>query len=130
LESRLLIEDADAGAAAAQLGELAEWLRHERELRGRIRLEQGAPAPDEMSGGLPEALVVALSTGGAVTVLARAAVEWVKHRTRDVTLKVVRANGESFEIGVQRATSDDALVAQLLDFLGPDEQSAGPDETA
>ncbi|WUD70277.1 hypothetical protein OG937_45970 [Streptomyces sp. NBC_00510] len=130
MESRLLIEDADAGAAAVELGELAEWLRHERELRGRVRLEHGVPAPDEMSGGLPEALVVALSTGGAATVLARAAVEWVKHRTRDVTLKVVRSSGESFEVSVQRATSDDALVTRLLDFLGPDEQSTDSDETA
>ncbi|MFD7402629.1 hypothetical protein ACFV7R_08135 [Streptomyces sp. NPDC059866] len=129
MESKLLIDNSDKGVAAAQLGELAEWLRHERELRGRIRLEQGEPGRDEMSGGLVEALVVALSTGGAVTVLARAAVEWVKHRTRDVTLKVEKSNGESFEVSVQRATSDDALVAQLLDFLGPDEQTAGPDET-
>jgi hypothetical protein len=130
LESRLVIEDADAGAAAAQLGELAEWLRHERELRGRIRLEQGEPASGEMSGGLVEALVVTLSTGGAVTVLARAAVEWVKHRTRDVSLKVVRPSGESFEVSVERATSHDALVTELLDFLREDGRSAGPDETA
>ncbi|MFJ6088358.1 hypothetical protein ACIQI8_44095 [Streptomyces sp. NPDC092369] len=32
--------------------------------------------------------------------LARVAVEWVKDRTRDVTLKVVRQSGESFEVAL------------------------------
>lgn len=129
MESRLLIESTDAGTAAAQLRELAEWLRHEQELRGRVRWEHRDVADDEM-GGLPEALVVALSSGGAVTVLARAAVEWVRHRTRDVTLKVVRESGESFEVSVQRATSHDPLVTELLDFLRADGQNAEPDERA
>jgi hypothetical protein len=81
-------------------------------------------------GGLPEALVIALSSGGAISVLAQAAVEWVKHRTRDVTLKVVRESGESFEVSVQRATSHDEVVAELLDFLRANRQNAEPDETA
>ncbi|MER6288410.1 effector-associated constant component EACC1 [Streptomyces sviceus] len=129
MESRLLIDNSDAGTAAAQLRELAEWLRHERELRGRVHWEHGDIASDEM-GGLPEALVIALSSGGAITVLAQAAVEWVKHRTRDVTLKVVREGGESFEVSVQRATSHDEVVAELLAFLRANRQNAEPDETA
>ncbi|MEU6666320.1 hypothetical protein [Streptomyces sp. NPDC046727] len=130
MEYRLLIDGSDAGAAAAHLGELAEWFRHERELRGRVRMEHGDIESGHM-GGLPEALVIALSSGGAVTVLARAAVEWVKHRTRDVTLKVVRASGETFEVSVQRATTSDALVAELAGFLRREEQRSGnPDETA
>jgi cysteine synthase len=127
VEYRLLIDGSDAGAAATQLGELADWLRHERELRGRVRMEHGEMAGDRM-GGIPEALVVAVSTGGAVTVLARAAVEWVKHRTRDLTLKVVRPSGESLEISVQRATASDVLVTELLDFLKA-QQGTDSDET-
>ncbi|MFC9507330.1 hypothetical protein [Streptomyces sp. NPDC057002] len=128
VEYRLLIDDAGPGAAATQLGELADWLRHERELRGRVRTEHGEIAGGEM-GGLPEAVVVAVAAGGAVSVLARAAVEWVKHRTRDVTLKVVEPGGESLEISVRRATSQDTLVTELLDFLER-RQSTDSDETA
>ncbi|MET9463064.1 hypothetical protein ABZY05_50325 [Streptomyces canus] len=129
MESRLLIDNSDAGTAAAQLRELAEWLRHERELRGRVHWEHRDIASDEM-GGLPEALMIALSSGGAITVLAQAIVEWVKHRTRDVTLKVVRESGESFEVSVQRATSHDEVAAELLAFLRANRQNAEPDETA
>ncbi|NEB04709.1 hypothetical protein [Streptomyces sp. SID13726] len=128
MEYRLLIEG--SGAAPDGPAELAEWLRHERELRGRFRLEQGEIRGDDM-GGLPEALVVALSTGGAATVLARAVVEWVRHRTRDVSLKVTRPSGETFEVDVQRAGASDALVTELLDFLRQGErQGTDSDETA
>ncbi|MFJ4851101.1 MULTISPECIES: hypothetical protein [unclassified Streptomyces] len=129
LEARLIVDCSDAGAGAAQLGELAEWLRFERELRGRVRLER-AEIPSDRMGGLPEALVVALSSGGAVAVLAQAAVEWVRHRTSDVTLKVVRASGDSFEVSVQRASSPDALVTDLVTFLQQEQQGAVLDETS
>lgn len=43
---------------------LLDWLHHEDELRGRVVLERAAPRPGEM-GGLVDALVVALGSGGA-----------------------------------------------------------------
>ncbi|MFJ8954936.1 hypothetical protein ACIRO1_33045 [Streptomyces sp. NPDC102381] len=129
MESKLFIKDADAERASTNLLSLADWLRYEEDLRGKTRVEHYEITPGQM-GGLPEALVVALSTGGAATVLARAVVEWVKQRKSDVTVKAVRPNGESFEIDLRRVTAPEALAAQLCDFLSREQSGTDPDETA
>ncbi|MFD5343219.1 hypothetical protein ACFWJY_05500 [Streptomyces anulatus] len=129
MESKFLIEDADAERAPTNLLSLADWLRYEEDLRGKTRLEHSEITPGQM-GGLPEALVIALSTGGAVTVLARSVVEWVKQRKSDVTVKAVKPNGESFEIDLRRVTEPEALAAQLCDFLSREQSGTDPDETA
>lgn len=129
MESKLFIKDADAERASTHLLSLTDWLRYEEDLRGKTRLEHGEITPGQM-GGLPEALVVALSTGGAATVLARAVIEWVKQRKSDVTVKAVKPNGESFEIDLRRVTAPEALAAQLCDFLSREQSGTDPDETA
>ena len=129
MESKLFIQDADAERASTHLLSLTDWLRYEEDLRGKTRLEHSEIRPGQM-GGLPEALVVALSTGGVATVLARAVVEWVKQRKSDVTVKAVKPNGESFEIDLRRVTAPEALAAQLCDFLSREQLGTDPDETA
>jgi hypothetical protein len=128
VEARLLIQDADAGRAESELRSLADWLRYEEDLRGKVVLEHREVTAGQM-GGLPEALIVALSTGGASTVLARTVVEWIKQRKSDVTVKAVKPNGETFEIDLRRVTAPDALVAQLCDFLQQEQPATVPDET-
>ncbi|WP_331742736.1 hypothetical protein OG239_42245 (plasmid) [Streptomyces sp. NBC_00868] len=126
MESRVVIEGNDAAVVASHLHSLSTWLGHEDELRGRIRLVEGQIEADEL-GGLPEALVVALSAGGAATVLAQALVEWVRQRTLDVTVKVVRASGESLEIQLSRVKAGDATVAELRRFIDQEQPSSLPD---
>ncbi|MGH3899690.1 MAG: effector-associated constant component EACC1 [Pseudonocardiaceae bacterium] len=59
-------------AAGEELRSLSAWLAGEEEFRGRVRLVEAAPEPGTL-GGWPEAVVVALSQGGAVTVLTQRA---------------------------------------------------------
>ncbi|MFE0105917.1 hypothetical protein [Streptomyces sp. NPDC059009] len=126
---RLLVEDADLERASESLLALADWLRYEEDLRGKARLEHADVDSGQM-GGLPEALVVAVSAGGSATVLARAVVEWVKQRKSDVTVKAVRPTGESFEIDLRRVSDPDAVVSEFCAFLSREPSDAEPDETA
>ncbi len=67
---------------------LREWLAHEDELRGRVSIDQETLKPGQM-GLLSDVLVVALSGGSAVTVLARSLPTWLKQRRADVTVEIV-----------------------------------------
>ncbi|MFE5771147.1 hypothetical protein ACFQ7O_22600 [Streptomyces sp. NPDC056485] len=129
MESRVIIEGVDPATVASHLHSLSTWLGSEEELRGRIRLVEGRIEADEL-GGLPEALAVALSAGGAATVLAQALVEWVRQRTLDMTVKVVRANGESLEIQLSRVKAGDETVAELRRFIDQEQPSALPDASS
>lgn len=135
VELRLIV---DVGAAeeggtnalvAEQLASLDDWLRYEEELRGRTRLVNRDIAEGQM-GGLAEVLTVALSVGGAGTVLANAVVAWIRQRTSDVKVKAVRPDGTSFEVDLRRSKDPDALVRLLAEFVTR-EQRADPaaDET-
>ncbi|MFG2351498.1 effector-associated constant component EACC1 [Streptomyces phaeochromogenes] len=129
LQSKLVVEDADPERASEHLLALADWLRYEEDLRGKARLEHAEVASEQM-GGLPQALVVAVSAGGTVTVLARSVVEWMKQRKSDVTVKAVKPTGESFEIDLRRVSDPDVVVIQLCEFLSREQPDAEPDETA
>ncbi|QQM41610.1 effector-associated constant component EACC1 [Streptomyces liliifuscus] len=125
---KLVVEAGSPASAADELVSLADWLRHEDELRGRIGLER-AKIEEGRMGGLPEAVVVALSGGGAATVLARAAVEWVKQRRSDVVLKAVRPNGETYEIEVRGTRSPEELISGFHEFVQRNQAAADNYET-
>jgi hypothetical protein len=57
-----------AGGDIAELESLGDWLRGERELTGRVRLASAAPRSGEL-GAVSETLLVAVGSGGAITVL-------------------------------------------------------------
>ncbi|MFD5086214.1 hypothetical protein ACFWOG_26680 [Kitasatospora sp. NPDC058406] len=128
MESRITIAGADPAAAASDLRSLRAWLRHEDELRGRVQLLDGEVGPEEM-GGLAEVLVVALSAGGAATVLAQAVVEWVRQRTLDVTVRVTRPDGGSMEVQLSGVKAGDETVAALRRFITEEQPDALPDAT-
>ncbi|WP_405876983.1 hypothetical protein [Streptomyces sp. NBC_00005] len=129
MESRLIVVGDRPDETARLFTSLAEWLRYEEDLRGRTRLVHGKITTGTM-GGLPEALVVALSAGGAASVLARAVVEWVKQCKSDVTVKAVRPTGESFEFDLRRVADPESVITQLRTFLDAGQPVADRDETA
>jgi hypothetical protein len=109
-------------AAAEELRSLFTWLAGEEEFRGRVRLVEAAPEPGTL-GGWPEAVVVALSQGGAVTVLASAVIAWIRHRTSEVTCTMTRPDGTSVELTATRVRRTDLagvgeLVEQVAAALG------------
>lgn len=63
------------------LESLEEWLRAEPSLTGRVRLARKVPSQGEM-GALADALVVAVSAGGSITILASALQSWVSQPRR------------------------------------------------
>ena len=114
MESRLIIDSADAGAAE----DLWQWLQQHDALRGRV-CQVTAPAPEGRMGPvLTDTLVVALGSGGAGSVLAHALLVWLR-RPRGVTvaLKIVDPQGRSVELDLDRATTAEAQ-AMLEAALG------------
>jgi hypothetical protein len=117
-------------AVVEELRSLFTWLAGEEEFRGRVRLVETAPEPGAL-GGWPEAVVVALSQGGAVTVLASAVIAWIRHRTSEVTCTVTRPDGTSVELTATRVRRADLagvgeLVQQVAAALGEDDTEGKP----
>jgi hypothetical protein len=109
-------------AGGEELRSLFTWLAGEDEFRGQVRLVEAAPEAGTL-GGWPEAVVVALGQGGAVTVLASAVIAWVRHRTSEVTCMVSRPDGTSVQLTAARVRSTDLagvgeLVEQVAAALG------------
>jgi hypothetical protein len=109
-------------AAVEELRFLFTWLAGDEEFRGRVRLVEAAPEPGTL-GGWPEAVVVSLGQGGAVTVLASAVIAWIRHRTSTVTCTVTRPDGTSVQLAATRVRSVDLagvreLVEQVAAALG------------
>jgi membrane-associated two-gene conflict system component 1 (EACC1) len=113
----------------ADLESLDDWLRGERELAGRVKLAGTAPHDGEL-GALSECLVVALGSGGAITVvgttLAGALKAWLSHpRRSDVRVEVHRHDGTSVEIDAKRVRAGDidveATIRQALGSISVEE---------
>lgn len=114
MDVQIVVADAaDAGA----LEGLDEWLRGEPSLRGHVRLIRTPPAEGQM-GALAEALTVAVSTGGAITVLASALRTWIEQPrhsavqlririhadgAREIDLDADRIKGQEVEAVLERA---------------------------
>jgi hypothetical protein len=107
---------ADGEGRAGYLESLSDWLRTESDLRGRVTLAYGAPRPGEL-GGPVDALVVAVGSGGTVTVLASALKAWLI-RPRGADVRIVRMeNGKTtVEIDAHRLDRDtaDLLIRKAL----------------
>lgn len=93
---------------------LANWLRAEDELRGRVSLAGGPVAPGHM-GVVDDVVQVAVGSGGAVTVLVTSLFAWLHHRrsAQRVTMRITLDNGATVEFTC--GSSDNAAV--LLDRL-------------
>ncbi|MFJ1562297.1 effector-associated constant component EACC1 [Streptomyces mirabilis] len=101
------------------LRSLLDWLHHEDELRGRVVLERAAPRSGEM-GGLVDALVVALGSGGAGAVLARSLSTWLWQRRSDLKITIT-SDGRTIELDAQRVPDVQALIREVGGLLGDQE---------
>jgi hypothetical protein len=108
---------------SAELESLQDWLRQEQELSGRVALATSSPREGEL--GLPaETLVVAVGSGGALSVLAASLKAWLSlPRRSDVRIKVQAADGRTVEISADRVSSAriDSLLRQALGDTMPGE---------
>ncbi|MES4891898.1 hypothetical protein [Streptomyces sp. NPDC096012] len=85
---------------------LLDWLRHEDELRGRLRLESSSGGSGGEMGGLFDVLTVAVGSGGAGAVLARSLSTWLAHRHTDVKVTVKSSDGRCVEVDAHRVRDD------------------------
>jgi hypothetical protein len=95
----------------AGLEDLQDWLRREPELRGRVRHPPAPVSAGEM-GGLSDTLVVALGSGGAISVLLGSVQVWLQRR-RDVSVEVCDGDGRRVAITAQRPADAVALLREL-----------------
>jgi hypothetical protein len=107
---------------SAALESLYDWLRRDPELGVAVRQRKQPPREGEM-GSLTDALTVAVSTGGALTMLASVLRAWVLQPRRShvrIRLETDRGGHQMVEIDADRARAED--VEGLLSVLkGPEE---------
>jgi hypothetical protein len=84
----------------------------ETEFRGRVHPEGEPPAPGEM-GAVTDVLVVALSSGGAITVLLSSITTWLKARRPEVSIEVTSADGSTVRVNAKGQVAN--KVADALD---------------
>lgn len=110
-------DDEDAGLAA--LEDLSDWLRAESELAGRVHEVHAAPVDGQL-GALTDGLEIvlgAVSSGGALSVLAASLKSWfAQPRRSDFRVKVPLGGDRFVEIDAERARAGDveALLVQAL----------------
>lgn len=111
----LLVESDDSGE---RLAELSDWLGQEAMLRGLVK-GNTTPGPGEL-GSMTNALVVAVGSGGVLSVLAASLKAYLAlPRRSDVRIKVGgRPDGRTVEIDAKRVRDVEAL---LREALGKDE---------
>ncbi|MFJ2021612.1 MULTISPECIES: effector-associated constant component EACC1 [Streptomyces] len=122
VDERMVVEVV-GDRSADELRSLRDWLVAEEELRGRVRLELPPPEPGAL-GSVVEALTVALAPGGVATAVASVLISWLRRRTGDVSVKVIRPDGASTEFSATNVSGLDAaqiqrMTAELSRSLGP-----------
>jgi Effector Associated Constant Component 1 len=102
---------------------LSDWLHGERELSGRLRLAGPAPRENEL-GVLADVLVVAVGSGGTISVLAASLKAWLAQPHKpDFRIRVQGTDGQSVDIDAKRTdvTSVITLLREALDGQAAEE---------
>ncbi|GAA3052862.1 effector-associated constant component EACC1 [Actinokineospora globicatena] len=101
------------------LRELANWLRDEDELRGRVRLRNAPVREGDMGVGI-DALTIALGSGGAGTVLIRSVLTYLTTRRKAVVVDLELKDGDkSFSAKLTNESHLDEVLAQADKFFHP-----------
>ncbi|EOD63867.1 effector-associated constant component EACC1 [Amycolatopsis vancoresmycina] len=103
----------------SELRSLRDWLAAEDELRStRVNWKPAEQRPGEM-GAVADVLVVALGAGGAGTVVANSIATWIKHRSRDLKLKITTKD-RIVEIEAGNVQDPAEIVTAITRLLPPE----------
>ncbi|WP_431775833.1 effector-associated constant component EACC1 [Streptomyces cucumeris] len=109
VENWISVEGAEAGAG---LESLADWLRGEPRLAGRVRPRAAPPQRGQM-GAVAELLVVSVGAGGLLPVLAGAVGAWLSQpRRSDLRITVHAPDGRHIDIEAKQVSK--AAVEEIL----------------
>jgi hypothetical protein len=95
------------------LEDLSDWLIAERELRGAVTYDSAAPKAGEM-GAIAEALIVAVGSGGALTVLARTLGVWLSQQRSNVKLSIRRPDGASITLEATNLQDPQSVITAFV----------------
>jgi Effector Associated Constant Component 1 len=114
-EARITVEGQDTDAES-----LRDWLRHEPELRGRLRT-RSVPTPDGAMGA-PIELVVVLATATipVASALARSLSTWLVQRRSDLTVTVTGPDGRQISLSSRRIADPEKLLRAVLEPVLPE----------
>ncbi|WP_436501105.1 effector-associated constant component EACC1 [Actinokineospora sp. HUAS TT18] len=101
-------------AESAELESLYDWLSGDADLQVAMRVHE--PKPGEL-GAVSDALMVAVGSGGAITVLAASLRAWIQ-RPRHAQIKITVINGErTAEIDADRVKPGEieAILKRLIE---------------
>ena len=104
------------GDRAVGIESLSDWFRGEPELARGLRVAGPIPGEGEL-GSLADVLVVAVGSGGTLSVLVTSLKAWLAQpRRSDVRIRVQRDGGQTVEIDASRIDGEraDALIRQAL----------------
>jgi hypothetical protein len=123
-----VVVSVEGPGAADELRSLRTWLVDDDDFRGRVRLHETDPIQGTMTGGIVNALTVAVGSLG--TALATVLVTWLKSRVGRVRLRVTRPDGTLVELNAEQVRGLDAegawlRVAQVADLLNTSLQPPG-----
>lgn len=105
-----------AGSSTTEgLMQLSAWLRQEPDLRTRVAFAPTAPSPGEL-GTAMDALVVAVGSGGALSVLAASLKAFLAlPRRSDIRLTIRQsASGHAVELDMKRVSDVEAILREVL----------------
>ncbi|MEV7232193.1 hypothetical protein AB0M79_35085 [Polymorphospora sp. NPDC051019] len=101
------------GRSNFELLSLGRWLADEAELRGHVTTRHGSPSEGEM-GTVTDVLIVAVASGGALTVLSGSIATWLRQKKSDISVEIAYPDGR-----VQRITASgpaaDVLAEHAID---------------
>lgn len=108
--------------SADELRSLADWLSATAELRGHISLFERVTESEHM-GGILEAVTIAVSSGGAATVLIRSLFTWLTQRQRGATLRLdlTKPDGQETHLEIDGIQDPDGVIDKVLKFLDDDQ---------
>jgi hypothetical protein len=108
-----------------ELESLAQWLKLEDDLRGRVHPRVRPIEPGEMGGAL-HTIAVAVGSGGAVSVLVQSLFAWLTSRRKSaqIHLRLSREDGREAEIVFNGAHNLEAVTDKLLKFVDNGEKLA------
>ncbi|KPI06058.1 hypothetical protein OK074_4282 [Actinobacteria bacterium OK074] len=128
---------ADEVLVADESRSLLRWLADADELRGQIMAVEKPPRPGTL-GPLIETIGVVLGSSGMATALTTGVIAWVRSRRSDITVKLTRPDGSSFELTGKRVKllTDEKLknladtAARMLESNDGDDGSGPTDGTS